>query len=111
MEIRLAKPASRAGAGAWLGLAWQFSDSMFSFESDKMTPLWQNDSLTFTFYATFSNSIADWTNFVKFVSDLMLNSASDKILCDYIAAKLSLLMPHSHFSYSIPNWETFVKDF
>ena len=23
VEIRLAKPASRAGAGAWLGLAWQ----------------------------------------------------------------------------------------
>ena len=24
VELRLAKPASRAGAGAWLGLAWQY---------------------------------------------------------------------------------------
>ena len=43
----------------------KFFDSMFSLESDEMTALWPNDSLTFTFYATFSNSIPNWTTFVK----------------------------------------------
>ena len=42
---------------------------MFSLESDEMTALWPNDSLTFTFYVTFSNSIPYWTTFVKEVSD------------------------------------------
>ena len=32
MEIRLAKPASRAGAGAWLGLAWQKKSLMKYFK-------------------------------------------------------------------------------
>ena len=43
----------------------KFFDSMFSLESDKMTALWPNDSLTFTFYETFSNNIPNWTIFVK----------------------------------------------
>ena len=30
---------------------------MFTFESDEMTALWPNDSITFTFYLKFSNSI------------------------------------------------------
>ena len=51
----------------------KFSDSMFSFESDKMTPLWQNDSLTFTFYATFWNNIPNWTGIEKGFSNLMLS--------------------------------------
>ena len=38
---------------------------MFNLESDEMTGLWPNDSLTFTFYITFSNSIPNWTAFVK----------------------------------------------
>ena len=38
---------------------------MFSLESDEMTALWPNDSLTFTFYVIFSNSIPNWTTFVK----------------------------------------------
>ena len=38
---------------------------MFSLESDKMTAFWPNDNLTFTFYVTFSNSILNWTIFVK----------------------------------------------
>ena len=32
---------------------------MFSLESDEMTALWPNDSLTFVFYGT------NWTDFVK----------------------------------------------
>ena len=37
---------------------------MISLESDKMGALWPNDSLTFTFYETFSNSIPNWAIFV-----------------------------------------------
>ena len=40
-------------------------DSMFSLESDERTVLWPNDRLTFTFYVIFSNTIPNWTTFVK----------------------------------------------
>ena len=43
----------------------KFLDLMFSLESDKMTSLWPNDSLTFTFYVTFSNFIPNGRTFVK----------------------------------------------
>ena len=43
----------------------KFFDLVFSLESDEMTALWPNDRLTFTFYVTFSNSIPNWTTFVK----------------------------------------------
>ena len=47
-------------------LLWKkFFDSMFSLESDEMIALWPNDSLTFTFYVIFSNSIPNKTSFVK----------------------------------------------
>ena len=52
---------------------------MFSSESDKMTALWQNDSLSFTLYATFSFSITNWTTFVKEVFDLMFSIESDEM--------------------------------
>ena len=35
----------------------KFFDLIFSLESDKMTALGQNDSITFTFYLIFSNGI------------------------------------------------------
>ena len=35
----------------------KFFDSMFSLESDEMTALWPNNTLTFTFYMIISNSI------------------------------------------------------
>ena len=38
---------------------------MFSLESDKMTVLWPNDSITFTFYETFSNGIPNGTTSEK----------------------------------------------
>ena len=52
---------------------------MYSLESDEMTALWQNDSLTFTLYATFSFSITNWTTFVKEVFDLMFSIESDEM--------------------------------
>ena len=39
-------------------------DSIVSLEIDKMSAMWQNDSLTFTFYETFSKQIPNWTTFV-----------------------------------------------
>ena len=38
---------------------------MFNLESDEMTALWPNDSLTLTFDVKFSNSIPNKTTFVK----------------------------------------------
>ena len=43
----------------------KFFDLMFSLEDDEMTALWPNDSFTFNFYETFSNSIPSWTIFLK----------------------------------------------
>ena len=42
---------------------------MFSLESDEMTALSPNDSLTFAFYVIFSNSIPNWTHFVNQASN------------------------------------------
>ena len=49
---------------------------MFSLESDEMTGFWPNDTLTFTFYVRFSNSIPNSSNFVKEVFDSMLSLES-----------------------------------
>ena len=57
----------------------KFYDSMLSLESDEMTVLWPNDSITFTFYVTFSNCIPHWTTFKKKFFDLMLSSKSDEM--------------------------------
>ena len=43
----------------------KFFDSVFSLESDEITALWPNHSLFSTFYVTFSNSIPNWTTFIK----------------------------------------------
>ena len=42
-----------------------FFYSMISLESDKITDLWQNDCITFTFYETVSNCITNWTTFAN----------------------------------------------
>ena len=52
---------------------------MFSLESDKMTALWLNDSLTFTFSVIFFNSIPNWAIFVKEVFDSMFSLESDEM--------------------------------
>ena len=46
---------------------------MISLESDKVTALLPNDSLTFTFYEAFSNSIQNWTPFVKTGFDFIVS--------------------------------------
>ena len=53
----------------------KFFDSMLSLESDKMTVLWRDDSITLVFYVTFSNVIPHWTIF-----DSMLSLESDQKL-------------------------------
>ena len=52
---------------------------MISLESDKITALWPGDSLTFTFYETFSHIIPNWITLVKKVFDLMIRLESDKM--------------------------------
>ena len=69
---------------------------MFSLESDEMTVLWRDDSITFTFYVTFSNAIPHWTIFYSILS----------LEIDQITAKLSLFCCIFN---GIPNWETFEK--
>ena len=61
-------------------ILWKkFLNTKFSLEINKITALWANDSLNLTFYVIISNSIANWTTFVKEISDLMLSSESDKM--------------------------------
>ena len=82
---------------------------MFSLESDKMTALWPNDSLTLTFYVIVSNSITNWATFKKEVFDSMFRLGNDEMtaLCpnDILAFTF-----YATFSKSIPNRTTFVKE-
>ena len=50
-----------------LCISWDasISNRSIALERDKMTALWPNNSLTFTFYATFPNIITNWTIFLK----------------------------------------------
>ena len=43
----------------------KFSDSMPSSKSTEMTAVWPNDRETFTFFATSSNNVQNWTTFEK----------------------------------------------
>ena len=52
---------------------------MFGLDSDKMTALWPNDSLIFTFYVIFSNIIPNLRTFVKELFDSILSLESDKM--------------------------------
>ena len=82
---------------------------MFGLESDKMTALWPNNSLTFTFYMTFSNSIPDFTKYVKEVFDPIFTFESDKMTAlqpnDNVAFTFYLT-----FSKSISIWAYLVTD-
>ena len=57
----------------YLGLSWAFSSylgpfwtiSDYLWQSDKMTVVWPNDILTFTFYVIISKSIPNWDIFEK----------------------------------------------
>ena len=81
---------------------------MFSLESDEMIALWPNDSLTFTFYMTFSNSIPNWSTIVKEVFDSMFGLRIEKMT----AFRQNDILPFT-FYFTIsnikPNWTTFVK--
>ena len=60
---------------------------MITSESDEMTAVWSNDSLTFTFYATFSTSILSWITFVKDFLILCFGQKVTKwLLCDQMTA-------------------------
>ena len=68
-----------------------------------MTALWPNDSLTFTFYVTFSKSIPNETTFEKEFFWIDVITAIWPI--DSLTFTLYMI-----FSNSIPNWTTFVKE-
>ena len=82
---------------------------MFSLKSDKMTAFRPNESLTFTFFVTFSNSIPNWRTFVKEVFDLMFSLEGDE---------MTALGPRDNFTFtlyvvflnSIPTWKSSKKD-
>ena len=82
---------------------------MFSLESDKMTALWLNDSLTFTFSVIFSNSIPNWAIFVKKVFDSMFSLESDEMTALWPNDNLTFTF-YMIISNSILNWATFVKE-
>ena len=46
-------------------LLYKFFDSMLILESEKITALLPNKTLTFSFYGSLSNSIQNWTTFAK----------------------------------------------
>ena len=81
----------------WFGLIRvKFFDSMFSLECDKMTALWPNDSLTFTFYVIISKIIPNWTIFVKqnSLNCCLVQNVTKWLLCDQMIAKYLLFKPH-----------------
>ena len=82
---------------------------MFSLESDKMTALWPNDSLTLTFYFTFLYIMPNGTTFVKEVFDSMFSSKSDEMTALWLNDSVTFTF-YVRFSNSIPNWTTFVKE-
>ena len=82
---------------------------MFDLESDKMTAFWPNDNLTFTFHVTFSNSILNWTTFVKEVFWFDFNLESNKMTGLWPNDSLTFNL-YETFSNIIPNWKTFVKE-
>ena len=82
---------------------------MPSLESDEMTALWPNDSLTFTFYVKFSNSIQNWTILVKKFFDSVFSSKSDEMTALWLNDSVTFTF-YVRFSNSIPNWTTFVKE-
>ena len=69
---------------------------MFSAESEEKTAFLPNDSLTFTFYVTFSNSIPNWATFVKEVFDSMFSLESDK---------MTALRPNDSVTFTFMSWK------
>ena len=83
---------------------------MFSLESDEMTALWPNDSLTFTFNVIISNRIPNWVSFVKEVFfNLKFSLESDEMTALESNDSLTFTF-YVIISNSILNWATFVKE-
>ena len=82
---------------------------MFSLESDEMTALWPNDSLTFTFYVAFSNSIPNWASFENKRFDSIFSLENDEMTALWPNDSITFTF-YLKFSNSIPNWMTFVKE-
>ena len=82
---------------------------MFSLESDEMTVLWPNDSLTFNFYVIFSIIIPNWTTFVKELFVSVFSLESDKMTALWANDSLTFTF-YLTLLYIIPNWTTFVKE-
>ena len=82
---------------------------MFSLESDEMTALWPNDSLTFTFYVTFSKGIPNWASLVKEDFDSIFSLESDDMTALWPNDSLIFTF-YVIISNSITNWATFVKE-
>ena len=74
-----------------------------------MTAFWPNDSLTFTFYMTLSNSIPNWKSFVKKFFDSVFSLESDEMTAVWPSDSLAFTF-YVLFSNSILNWKTFVKE-
>ena len=82
---------------------------MISLKSDEMTALWPNDSLTFTFNLTFSNSIPNWTSLVKEVFYFNVSLQSDEMTALWPNDSLTFTF-YVTFPKSITNWTTFVRE-
>ena len=73
-----------------------------------MTVLFMNDSLTFTFYETFSRSIPNWTTFVKEVFNMILSLESDKMTALWLNESLTWTI-FVKIMIRLPNWTNFVN--
>ena len=82
---------------------------MFNLESDKITDLWPNDRLTFTFYVIFSNKIPNWRTFAKKFFDSMFSLESDEMTALWQNDSLTFTF-YVIISNIIPNRATFVKE-
>ena len=73
-----------------------------------MTALGPSESLTLTFYVTFTKSILKWITFVKEVFDSMFSLESDEMTALWPNDSLTFTF-NVKISNSIPNWATFVQ--
>ena len=82
---------------------------MFSLESDEMTVLWPNDSLTFNFYVIISIAYQTEQLLKKKFFDSMFSLESDEMTAIW-PNDSSTFTFYVIISNSILNWATFVKE-
>ena len=83
---------------------------MFSLESDQMTALWPNDSLTFTFYVTFIDNILNGASFVKEVYWFRVEPELNKVEENMIEKENILKIDPNDFEYDAENDTINAKD-